>query len=127
MSTPEPSAAATPSATLPVLFMTTAATTPAQASTEPTERSKLPEARQKSMVDETIPTVETASSKPWRFTTERKSLTKMAEAANSRASTNNMPARSHQDESCCAERLRCMRLFSKFAGGKASQKWRAAN
>src|SRR5947209_8357214 len=93
---PDPSPAAIPTVTLPVLFMITVAMTPAQASTEPTDRSKFPEARQNNIVQATIPTVETASNRPRMFTAEKKLFTKNEQPAKSAASTSSMPARSQK-------------------------------
>src|SRR5438270_5757498 len=96
-SAPEPSPAAIPKATLPVWFITTVAITPAQASTEPTDRSKFPEAKQKSIVQETIPTLETASSNPCMFTFEKKLSTQREQPRNSAAITTSIPARSQKE------------------------------
>ncbi|EGH46447.1 hypothetical protein PSYPI_30718 [Pseudomonas syringae pv. pisi str. 1704B] len=52
--------------------MTIPAITPEQASTEPTERSKCPDARQKSMVQAAIPTVEIARPRPRMFSGDMK-------------------------------------------------------
>ncbi len=86
---PISNAAPMPSMTLSVSRMTMAATTPAQAITEPTDRSKCPEARQNSMVQAAMPTVEIARPRPRMFSGERKLSiskahnTKMAMAASS--------------------------------------------
>ena len=86
---PISSAAPMPSMTLSVSRITIAATTPAQAITEPTDKSKCPDARQNSMVQAAMPTVEIARPSPRMFSGERKLSinnalsTKMPNAASS--------------------------------------------
>jgi len=93
---PAATPASTPRATLPVRSMTTAASTPEHATTEPTDRSKSPEARQNSMVQATMPMVETDSASPFMFAQERKSSTHTAQPPNRRAKTTSIPAASHR-------------------------------
>ena len=81
-----------PNKTLPIALVTTAATTPAQATTEPTDKSKSPDAKQNSIVQPTMPICDTANAKPFTFTHEKKSSTNSEHAANSTAKTTNMPA-----------------------------------
>ncbi|VVN42904.1 hypothetical protein PS682_05621 [Pseudomonas fluorescens] len=69
---PMANAADTPSTTLSVSRITIPATTPAQAITEPTDKSKCPEARQNNMVHAAMPTVEIARPSPRMFNGERK-------------------------------------------------------
>ncbi len=69
---PISNAAPMPSITLSVSRITIAATTPAQAITEPTDKSKCPDARQNSMVQAAMPTVEIARPSPRMFSGERK-------------------------------------------------------
>ena len=76
---PIANAAETPRNTLSVSRITTAATTPAQAITEPTDRSKCPDAKQNSMVQAAMPTVEIASPRPRMFNGERKLSMKIAD------------------------------------------------
>ncbi|MCY1369997.1 hypothetical protein D9M69_570660 [compost metagenome] len=86
---PITSAAQTPRNTLSVSRITTAATTPAQAITEPTDKSKCPDARQYNMVQAAMPVVEIARPRPRMFSGERKlsiskvQATKMPTAASS--------------------------------------------
>src|SRR5258707_327629 len=94
---PDASPAAIRRTALPVWSITTVAIPPAQASTEPTDRSKLPDARQNSMVHDTIPTVDTASNSPPMFTAEAKFLTNNEQPTSRAASTSNMPARSQKE------------------------------
>ncbi|EZP65181.1 hypothetical protein BW43_03577 [Pseudomonas sp. RIT357] len=89
-----------PSMTLSVSRITIAATTPAQAITEPTDKSKCPDARQNSMVHAAMPTVEIARPRPRMFSGERKlsiskaHSTKMLTAANSIAQLSSSARRS---------------------------------
>ncbi len=69
---PITSAAQTPRNTLLVSRITTAATTPAQAITEPTDKSKCPDARQYNMVQAAMPVVEIARPRPRMFKGDRK-------------------------------------------------------
>jgi hypothetical protein len=81
-----------PAATLPEALMTTAVSTPEQATTEPTERSKWPEARQKSMVQESIPTVTTAVARPLMLFALAKFGTNSAQRPKMAAQMTAMPA-----------------------------------
>ncbi len=82
------------------LLIITAATTPAHGTIVPTERSKLPDARQKSIVQEIMPTVETASSSESRFRSVKKSFTVSEQTMTSTARMASMPACSSQLPSC---------------------------
>ncbi len=57
-----------PNRTLPTALVTTAATTSEQATTEPTDKSKFPDAKQNSIVHPTMPICDTANAKPFTFT-----------------------------------------------------------
>src|SRR5256885_15280591 len=99
-SAPNPSPARMPTKMLSDLLIITAATTPAHGTIVPTERSKFPEARQKSIVQEMMPTVETASSSESRLRSVKKSLTVSAQTMTSTARIASMPACSNQLPSC---------------------------
>jgi len=73
---------------------------PAHGTIVPTERSKFPEARQKSIVQEMMPTVETASSSESRLRSVKKSLTVNEQTMTSTARMASMPACSSQLPSC---------------------------
>src|SRR6476620_415491 len=69
---------------------------PDMATTEPTERSKSPAARQKSMVQAMRPTVATERRRPLKLTQEGKLGTKMAQQPKRRRKTTSMPVASQQ-------------------------------
>src|SRR3954464_3304818 len=77
---------------LSVRFITTAASTPAHATTDPIDKSKSPAARQNNIVHETMPVIETARGSPRMFATEKKFSTKTEQPTKSSASTSNIPA-----------------------------------
>src|SRR6266478_6487963 len=95
-SAPNPSPAMMPIKILSDLLIITAATTPAHGTIVPTERSKFPDARQKSIVQEMIPTVEMASSSELWLRIVKKSLTVSAQTTTSTARMASMPACSSQ-------------------------------
>ncbi|MND83135.1 hypothetical protein D3C80_749850 [compost metagenome] len=73
------------------MLMTTAVVTPAQAITEATDRSKSPEARQKSMPQATMPDMEIASPRPFILMKLAKLGTKIAQPINRTANTTSIP------------------------------------
>src|SRR5687767_2034791 len=91
-SAPERTPAAMPTSAESAQLDTTAPTIPPIATTEPTDKSKSPAARQKSIVQEIIPTTVTDSSSPLRFTRLKKLSTKIAQQMNIRTNTRSMPA-----------------------------------
>ena len=82
------------------MLITTAVTTPAQAMTEATDRSKSPDARQKSMPQATMPDIDIASPRPFILIKEPKFGTKIAQTINSSAKTTSMPKLSQMRPNC---------------------------
>src|SRR5262245_8418632 len=80
MMAPQPSAASTPSQRLSVAFITVALSTPAKATTDPTDRSKSREARQNIIVHATTPIWETERANPSMFCKVKKYWTESDKA-----------------------------------------------
>jgi hypothetical protein len=76
--------------------MTTAAMHPDAAMTEPTDKSKLPEAMHSIIEQETIPAMEIAKLSPAMFRKEKKLSIKMEQPMNKPAKTSNIPALSNR-------------------------------
>src|SRR4051812_42048818 len=68
--------------------------TPAHATTEPTDKSKSPAARQNNIVHATMPVIETARASPRMLAQDRKFSTPTEQPMNNNANTSSMPASS---------------------------------
>ncbi len=86
-----------PNNTLLVELITTAAVTPLKATMFSTERSKSPEARQKSIVQETIPTIETERPRPIMLRHVKKYGTKIDSSKNKTIKMTSIPESSQID------------------------------
>ena len=88
-----------PSTALPVAATTTAASTPDMEIIVSTDRSKCPDARQNSIVQDTMPTVATETASAFMLKGEKNSGTNTEIPTNSAANTTSMPAFAHKFDS----------------------------
>src|ERR1700745_2935947 len=110
---PHKSAAATPAHKLSVKLMTMALSTPANATIDPTDRSKSRDAKQNIIVQATIPICDTDSASPSMFWTVKKYRTENARATKM---TRNMTTRLYFSRKAST----CRQGESERCGGEAT-------